>query len=98
MDATIPFTADVDPQFQELRPGVRETINATEAEMRQAMKEMLDAFPAHLAEHLQAIQAEVPARFIRAMLPFFVGLSQMHDAKEMFDRQQARKSSSHVVH
>ena len=86
------FVADTDREFRELRPSIRDTLRETETLFRIAMNDMINAFPAHLAEVLGATMVTtLPAQFIRALLPFFVGLSELEDYREVFEKYETRK-------
>ena len=62
-----------------------------EADLRVAMRDMVEQFPAHWRPALQAaIVVAVPAQFLRSMLPLFEDVSQAKDLAEMLVKQGLR--------
>jgi hypothetical protein len=85
-----PSIAD-DPEFVSLRPEVREKVRAAELVIREGMKEFVAAMPAHLSGHLQKVVTEIPARFLRGLLPFFRDQSEMQDYAEVILKHVGRR-------
>jgi hypothetical protein len=79
------YVADTDPAFVLLRSKVRESVRTAEDEYRATMAEVVDSLPPMVAQHLTAMKTAVPAKFIRALLPFFEMLSRQED-------EEARRS------
>ncbi len=88
------LVADTDAGFVKLREDIRREIRVAEMEFREAISDLVKVFPANMVGDLQSMIFETPARFIRGMLPFFSGLSEMRDREEAFMRVIRRQSGS----
>jgi hypothetical protein len=90
MTPDTPLVAD-GPEFAKIRPELRQSVREAELEFRKCLEDMLVAFPAHLAGGMGRIVVDVPARFIRGLLPFFSDLSEMMDFGEIIQKQLVKQ-------
>ena len=99
-DAQLAFVAETDPAFMVLRADVRKDINDAETAFRVTILEMLQGLATILAleivEGMTEIILEVPAKFIRDMLPFFQGLSDLRDQSEELQASIASARNAHL--
>lgn len=83
-----PLVAD-SLEFSKLRPEILEGLRIAEREFRRIIREGIVAkFPEHLARTLEAVVTEVPADFIRAMLPMFTQYSELRDFAEIIEKSK----------
>jgi hypothetical protein len=90
-----PFVADADPAFVALRADIRDNLRTTEDAFRAALREcLLDVIPPELAAAMPSAAVDLPARFLRGLLPFFAGFSEMLDAAELLSAEVTRARQS----
>jgi hypothetical protein len=90
MTPDVPFVAD-GPEFAKIRPELRQGVREAELEFRKCLEDMLAALPDHLTGAARHIVTDVPARFIRGLLPFFRDLSEMMDFGEIIQKQLVKQ-------
>jgi hypothetical protein len=94
-----PFVADTDGAFLALRADTRAEIRDAELIFRAVLIKMFEQIrpllrPELAAVDLQPIAMETPAEFIRGMLPFFQGYSEMLDQGEALQMTLRRSQGS----